>query len=241
MQIWNDPRASTRLRKWLYLLIAVCLLVSLGKFVLQASLFPVKQIQINGKLKHISQDQLQFVAQNKVIGDTLTLDLNQVKNSFEELSWIKEAEAKRHWPDTLEITIVEKKAIARWKEGGLVDSDGNWFEANTDEELPIFDGPKGSESQMKLMYEELTKTLQPEQLKVKALYLTDRNAWQVRLDNDILLKLGTDDALKRVDMLKTVWRKYLEAQASDIEYIDLRYSNGFALKMRSEPDKPVLG
>ena len=231
MLAWDDPRALARYRNWLYLLIVVGLLVAAGRYVLQSSL-PVRQVVVTGKLSKVSNEQLQFVIKHKISGNALTLDLNQIQREFERLAWVKQADVKRLWPDRLEIAITERVVLARWAAGGLIDENGVWFDAHTDEVLPVFDAPKGTEKQVTQMYRQLQPILNTMGEHLKVVQLSDRNAWQLTLQNDLKIRLGRKETLSRLQRTEKVWKKYLKAQENDIEYIDLRYPDGFALKLR---------
>ena len=242
MPIWDDPHTLARLRKWLYLVIALGLLLLGVHYVADSRLFPVRRIVLKGQLEKVSRDQLQYVVKHKVSGNVLMLDLNQVQDEFEQLTWVKTAEIKRLWPDQLEVAISERKALARWQNGGLLDVDGEWFDATTDEQLPLFSVPKGTEKEVVHIYTQLLPVLKGMDEELYALQLSDRNAWQLVFRSGVVIKLGRKDALERFKRIDKIWKKYLKHQENNIEYIDLRYPDGFALKLRnkssgtSEPD-----
>ncbi len=231
MPAWDDPRALARYRNWLYLFIVMGLLVAAGRYVLQSSL-PVRQVVVTGKLSKVSNEQLQFVIKHKISGNALTLELNQIQQEFERLAWVKQADVKRLWPDRLEVVITERVALARWSAGGLIDENGVWFDAYTDEVLPVFDAPQGTEKQIAQMYRQLQPMLNNMGERLKVIQLSDRNAWQLTLQNDLTIRLGRKETMNRLQRTEKVWKKYLKAQENDIEYIDLRYPDGFALKLR---------
>ena len=233
MQIWDDPKALARIRKWLYLVIVSCLLIVAVHYLLDDRFFSVQRVVIKGKLEKISDDQLQYVVQDRIKGNVFKLDLNYVQQGFEQLSWADQVRVTRQWPDQIVVTITERKALARWVGGGVIDMNGDWFEASTDESLPLFIAPEGSEKQIAQMYIQMLPVLkQMGEPLPKELSLTARNAWQITLKGDAVLKLGRTEPMIRLKRIVPVWKKYLKAQENDIEYIDLRYPDGFALKLR---------
>lgn len=237
MPVWDDARALTRYRNWLILIVTAGLFVFATKYVLQSHLFPVRQIVIKGDLKKVSNEQLQLVAQDKVYNDNvLTLDLNQVQSDFEQLPWVKKAEIKRLWPDRLEIEITERHVLARGSTGGLIDENGEWFDAFTDERLPIFNVPKGMERHTSKVYQTFSPLLSFMGEDIKELQLSDRNAWQLVMNNGLIVKLGRKDPVLRLQRMAKLWKKYLKVKEFDIEYIDLRYPDGFALKLKENND-----
>lgn len=238
MPAWGNARTLNRYKNWLLLIIMAGLLVVSVQYLLQSQLFPVRQITITGKLNKVSNEQLQLVAKDKVYNsNVLTLDLNQVQRDFEQLPWVKKAEVKRLWPDQLEVRITEREALARGVTGGLIDKNGEWFDAFTDEKLPILNTPKGMEKHASQMYQKFLPLLNFMGEGIKELQLSDRNAWQLVMNNGLVVKLGHQDPLPRLQRMAKLWKKYLKVKEFDIEYIDLRYPDGFALKLKENDDQ----
>lgn len=234
MRLWDDAGAIRRLSTWLYTLAAIALFAAVIVFVVYSSLFPVRKVQIDGKLSQVSHAQLQYIAEHGITGNLFTVDVHQIKQSFEQLPWVKKAEVRRFWPDKLEIAVIERQALARWDKNGLIDVDGVWFDGSTDAALPVFEGSQGTEVQMAMMYNKLKPVLAKSNLTIETLQLAERGAWQVTLDNGILLKLGRKNVLKRAQVLTQFWGSQLAEQQNNIEYIDLRYSNGFVVKAKTQ-------
>lgn len=234
MRLWDNARAIRRLSTWLYILAAIGFLAAIIVFVVYSSLFPIRQVQIDGKLSQVSRAQLQYIAEHDIAGNLFTVDVHQIKQAFERLPWVKKAEVRRFWPDKIEISVVERQTLARWDKDGLIDIDGIWFDGSTDEELPVFEGAQGTEVQMATMYNYLKPIFSKSNLVIQELQLAERGAWQVRLDNGVSLRLGRKDVLKRVQVLVEFWDSQLAMQQNTIEYIDLRYSNGFVLKAKTQ-------
>ena len=64
---------------------------------------------------------------------------------------------------------------------------------------------------------------------------TPRYAWQLRLDNGVHLMLGRDleAALARLERFVAVVDGSQGRMTTRFEYVDLRYPNGFALRVGS--------
>ena len=56
-------------------------------------------------------------------------------------------------------------------------------------------------------------------------------AWRMKLDNGLELELGRDEVGPRLDRFVAIWRQELSRLPYRMEYVDLRYPNGFAVKM----------
>ena len=64
----------------------------------------------------------------------------------------------------------------------------------------------------------------------KGINIDDRGAWQVQLDNDIVLKLGRGDWKSKLERFVTIYPQVMP-ENKKVDYIDLRYTAGAAVGM----------
>jgi hypothetical protein len=75
--------------------------------------------------------------------------------------------------------------------------------------------------------------------------LTPRRAWQVKLDKGPTIELGREDIEARLARYIALHERTVGVLKRRIEYVDLRYANGFAVRipgLKGEPEpgtKPV--
>ena len=227
----DNQRALFSLASFLTGLALLMGLVAGGYWLAHSPWFPVRVIRIDGTLKHVTPEQLKLVAESELRGTFFTLNLDATRETFEKLPWVRQAVVRRQWPDRLDIVIEEYEAAARWKHAGLLSTQGEWFDAATSESMPVVDGPGGSEPDLAQALERFGQTLQPAGLKIAELVLSDRRAWRMKLDNGLELELGRDEVGPRLDRFVAIWRQELSRLPYRMEYVDLRYPNGFAVKM----------
>ena len=202
-------------------------------------MFPVKKIQIHGPLARVTPEQLKFIAEHELSGTFFTLDIDKIRAAFGKLPWVKEAEIRRRWPDTLDIKVNEHKAVARWHENGLVGAEGEWFDAASDQVLPILNGPAGSQKEMGEMLLSIRDILVRAGLVPTKVHMSERRAWRVELNNGVWLELGRGNVEQRVTRFSSYWRGTLASLPYPIKYVDLRYPNGFAVRV-SNSNRPAL-
>lgn len=65
----------------------------------------------------------------------------------------------------------------------------------------------------------------------KGINIDDRGAWQVQLDNDIVLKLGRGYWKSKLERFVTIYPQIDVPENKKIDYIDLRYTAGAAVGM----------
>ncbi|MDO1509765.1 MULTISPECIES: cell division protein FtsQ/DivIB [unclassified Neisseria] len=235
--MWDNAGALRRITRWLMLLVVLILLGAFSVWVYNSPYFPVKQVKIEGDVKRTGNKQLQTVAQKYIRGNILKADLNGAQRAFEQLPWVAKVSVRRRLPDTVEIDLVERIPVARWKESGLVDSNGNLFKAATDESFPLFEGQPGAAKVMVKHYNEFSAILKPLELEIAKLEYTPRSAWSVELNNGISVRLGREHEIKRLQRFAEIWPDILSSQQSNLMYVDMRYKDGFAVRYRKQQEE----
>lgn len=81
----------------------------------RAPWLPIRQIELEGELSRHSLAAIRAHAAPLVAGHFLSLDLQQSREVFEQLPWVRHAVVRRVWPDTLRVTLEEHRAVAQWQ------------------------------------------------------------------------------------------------------------------------------
>ena len=68
-------------------------------------------------------------------------------------------------------------------------------------------------------------------LNLKAVAIDARGAWQVVLDNDVVLKLGRGDWKTKLDRFVTIYPQIEIPENKKLSYVDLRYASGASVGM----------
>ena len=94
--------------------------------------------------------------------------------------------------------------------------------------LPSLYGPGGSEQTALQGYRNMQSLLETSNLYIVEMFLSERFAWNVQLNNGIKLNLGRTEFIDRlqrfVDLLPLI-----SQQDKQIDYVDLRYDTGLAV------------
>ncbi|MDK2122466.1 cell division protein FtsQ/DivIB [Parachitinimonas caeni] len=237
--MWDKPQFLL----WLANLLtgfAVLLLLYAALFVaVHSPLFPVRKIQVDGQLSHITREQLQYVIRNELKGTFFTLDLDKTRQAFEKLPWVRQVSVRRRWPDRLEVTMEEHVALARWGSVSLLNTFGERFDAASNDPLPVLEGPDGSEKDLAAGYINFKEQLAPIKLQPTHVWLSARRAWRLELDKQLVLEVGRDNAETRVKKFVLAYPNTLAVMNRTVDYVDLRYPNGFAVRLPDfVPPKP---
>ncbi|HAI31856.1 MAG TPA: cell division protein FtsQ, partial [Thalassospira sp.] len=113
----------------------------------------VKNIEVSGREKTDTNALLAAIGQ-KPGTPIITFDVEAARERVEELSWVRSAKVERQLPDTLIVSIVERKPLALWQTEGrdhvLIDGDGEQlqnYELGDYLDLPVLvgdDAPKAA-------------------------------------------------------------------------------------------------
>ncbi len=215
----------------LYALAAVLMLYAVFFLLIHLPVFPLRTIDVNGQLSHVNRDQVRLIVQREMKGNFFTLDIKRIRSAFEKLPWVRTVNIRRRWPDRLEVVLEEHQALARWGGIGLVNTRGEVFHAASDSELPEFIGPTPeSAKDIAEHYEYFKTTLAPLNLVPQQIVLSPRRSWQVRLKGGMSLELGREEVRQRLDKLAGVYGRTVARLPATVNYVDLRYPNGFAVR-----------
>ena len=195
---------------------------------------PIRQISIIGEYQHIDKEQVDLIANEYIEGNFFSINLDQTRQAFKKLAWIREIAIRKKFPDTLEVTIEEHKPIARWGRIGLVNNYGEIFNAASQDELPLFIGYENFVKEMTLKFMEMNKILSKELMQVGTITLSERLSWEITTNNQVRVILGKDNIIKKLNLFTNNYQNILAELKNRIEYVDLRYKDGFSVKKLNE-------
>ncbi len=201
--------------------------------------FPIHHVKVYGAA-HMSHRDVQHALMPLVTRGFFAIDVDAVKEQLLQLPWVANASVWRIWPDQMVIAITERIPVARWNQHSLLSTNGEIFTADENtypQNLPQFIGPEGEQINMLENFVKMSRIVQPLHNKIAHLELSSYLAWSMTLDNGIKVNLGYKDILTRTNHFVKVYRKIVGKRAEDVEYVDLRYPNGLAVKWKSDKEE----
>jgi cell division protein FtsQ len=245
--VWNSPRLTRFAANALYAVAFALLAYGGSRYLSESPEFPLRTVVVQGELQHVERDDVAAALQGRVKGTFFSVDLDAVRVLLESVPWVRRAEVRRGWPDRLEVRVEEHIALARWQGGEprLINTHGEPFSAKSEASLPLFSGPAGTEGEVARRYAVFRELLSPLSLEPRQVQLSSRLAWQLRLSNGLGVQLGRDSDKERVEerlaKFVSVYPQTPGKPGRRLDYVDLRYPNGFALRApeipKSEPRK----
>jgi cell division protein FtsQ len=227
--MWDNPRLLNMLAGFLVGLTGLAFALTGLQLAMRSPLWPVRDVTVQGSLEHTTRGEIEAALRGRVAGNFFSVDVVEVRGALERLPWVRRAAVRRIWPDSLEATLEEHVALARWGERSLVNTYGERFAGASEAKLPRLSGPPRSEGEVARRYARFNEIVVPLGTRVEEVILTPRLAWQLRLGNGVRLALGRD-----ADAAEVRLERFVQAAAKGAaryDYVDLRYPNGFALRM----------
>jgi cell division protein FtsQ len=230
------PAWLRRLRALLAVPLAAVALYGMFKVVQLVLDQPVTNLVVEGTFQRVTPIQVEAAVADGLNAGFLTVDLGTLRGQVEALDWVDRANVGRRWPDTLIVRVSEHQAAARWGENGLLNVRGELFTEHSQHafaELPSLVGPPGTERDVARRYLAVRGKLAEADLSLERLELDERGSWRLVLGGGQEIRLGRRDIDKRLYRFFDVVAPALAATLPSVEYVDLRYTNGFAVGWRN--------
>jgi cell division protein FtsQ len=202
---------------------------------------PVRVISIDGSFQRVSPGQIEKAVGPFAHQGFMSANLEDIQRAVEALPWVDRARIARRWPNSLRVTVTEQTAAARWGESGLLNTRGELFvraAAHVPAELPRLSGPEGTESQVAQRYLSVQGRMLEAGMRIAALRLDERGAWEMDLDSRVTVRLGRRDVDARIERFIHTASQVIAHRLTEVNYVDMRYSNGFAIGWRN-PGTPA--
>lgn len=242
--MWHKPHLLNALADLLLLVASAALLAAAAVWLVRVPALPISQVVFLEPLAHTRKAEVEQVMPAALRGNFFSLNLESVRGALESLPWVRKVEVRRVWPAKLEVRVEEHKAVARWGEGRgeLVNSYGEVFAAVLQEpemiNMPLLFGPQGTAPEVLKRYSELIDTFKRVHEKPVAVTLSPRLAWQLRLENGMLVEIGREQPKApigvRLARFIEVYPEAVAQRSTRPTLVDLRYPNGFAMRVAAE-------
>lgn len=217
---------------------------------------PVNSIVITGEMPYTKRDDVLAAMNNINLGNFFQVDVNEIQSQVSALPWVYSVAVRKHWPNEVKIYIVDQTPVALWNGDFLLNQFGKAFQADIEQlkhALPQFFGPEGSELLALENFLNLNDLLEYKNLAIDELVLSERYSWQLTLNDGVMLNLGREERVKRVQRFMDIYpliKTHLKQQDKQknnrekqlkqaVDYIDLRYDTGLAVGWKSLAKLPL--
>jgi len=195
---------------------------------------PLQQIILQTDIPSAEKVALQAQLNGHLSDSFFGADLQELRQEVESHPWVSDAKVSRVWPNRLMVEASQQIFMARWQDGGFINHEGELVlvapsQVMGSERLPILAGPAGSAWAMSQLFRQMSWMVSRDDLTIHQLSMARRGAVEVRLNNSIILVLGREQVLPRLQRLMKVYHSHFITKASSIKQIDGRYAHGVSV------------
>lgn len=193
--------------------------------------FTIKEVQVKGDLQYIKQNDVDD-AYRDLIGKSLLLTpLNQLLDIANSPEWVEFTKVRKLWPNKVLVEIHEHAPLAYWGSRQMITTSGELISITSPValELPKLIGPEGTDRIVVEQFHLVSQALSVVDLPIQTLVLEDRGAWNLYFENGLLVKLGRDEILERLQRFIAVYKSDLSGRIKEVGIVDARYSHGVAV------------
>jgi cell division protein FtsQ len=224
-------------RRWMTTAASLAAIAAVIGLIVWAMNQPIESVSISGRFQRVATVDIERAVKQRVRGAGLVgVNLEEVRQTIDALPWVDTVSVQRAWPRGLSVTVTEQVPAARWGEAGLLNTRGELFANETRHippELAQLSGPDGKEGVVAQRYLAAQGRLVEAGMRISALRLDARGAWEFDLSNGVTVRLGRRLVDERFDTFLRTALKQIARRADDIAYVDMRYANGFAIGWRN--------
>lgn len=238
-QLMIDEKRNQDLRLFIAGMILITIIFVLfiwgGLLLMNPGTLPIKNVRVEGEFRQLSPETLQATVTAVVRGGFFNVNVETIQEKLFQNPWVYMVTVSRNWPDGLSVQVTEQSAIARWGERGLINPDAELFSPGKDtypENLPVLTGPENTYALLLERFNQIRDILLKSKHELSSLTLNDRRSWEFELVNGPLIILGKRDFTNRIDRVAKHVTLNLKDKLKQIKLIDMRYTNGFAVKWK---------
>lgn len=235
------------------LLLAVIVVAAAGlalRWVVRLPVFAIRAIQVDGDVTRNSEASLRANALPRLSGSFLSMNLQDGRDAFEAVPWVRRAVVQRVWPSRLVVKLEEHRPSAYWEAEGadaqgeagierlLVNSFGEVFQANLgdveDDDLPVLAGPVGTAAAMLPMWQRLQAVSKALGEQVERLDLSGRGSWRLTFESGAVIELGRGsetEILARYSQFVRSITQITSLNRAPLLSADLRHADGYAVRL----------
>lgn len=210
-----------------------------------ADSLPIEAIVVKGERRFTSNEEIRSAMEGLLRSSFFKVDVNKVQKSLEALPWVYQASVRREWPAKFKVFLKEQEPIAHWNGSEWLNKQGDIFNApdvKYDKALtllPYLYGENVAVKEVLTAYRQINQLLQIYGFNINSLSFNSRHAWRLTLSNGIVLNLGREDRMTRVQRFIDLYPK-LEQAKMPINIVDLRYDTGLAVSWKNTHEESQL-
>ena len=193
----------------------------------------IEAIIVQTALHRVDKADVRNIARAYMQAGFFTVDLDSFEQQLNNLPWVYRANIQRQWPRRLVIEIEEQTPHFRWGDQALLGTAGQMFTVNdlsAFKHLPRLQGVAGRRKYLLGLYHQYNARFHKAGAAIIELTEDARYNKVIRLANGIAINVGRENAERQIERCLQSFAGFSRAERKAIASIDLRHSNGFAVR-----------
>lgn len=194
---------------------------------------PIQRIQVHGEWKVLTEKNIAEVVVIYQTDTFLSIDLDRLVKQLETQPWIARARARREWPNTVSLDIVEQVPIAYWGDREMVSAKGRIFEHHglyQGQPLPHLWSAVATPAETMSYYQIFERQLQAVNLQLRGISQNLQGDWELMLDNGLRVLLDRSDPAGSIRYFASIYQQVVLPAQQQALVVDMRYRHGAAIK-----------
>ncbi len=189
--------------------------------------YPIKEVTISSSNSRYNQDDVYEYLDSIYGKNLLTLDIDKIKFMIIKDKWIRDAEISKIFPDEIKIIIIEHEPLAIYNDL-LMTINGNLIDYSKIDNIPIIRDNTNDQDVSYQILKKVSQKLIKIDLEIKKIEIF-HSLINIKTQEAILIS-DREKIYENIDRLIRSYNKLKDLYDKDIYSIDMRYSNGFAIK-----------
>ena len=231
--------------KMMYLLLILLMLFGIVMAVNTLYQAPPAKITIDPKgLSSAQYKILNDTMQAQKVGSFFTTDLPVLQNTVLQMPWVEDVSIQRDWNRGIVISALPRQPVAKFGSERLIDANGQAYIPADSRSLyqPDFANLQGDSSQSALimqMTQQVNTWYAPVGIEVQDVFLSPRMTWLFRFNNGMRIIVDNENTYQKLYGVSQLLDNQLANKREQIQSLDLRYKNGFAITWKSDNVAPL--
>ncbi|WP_227431084.1 cell division protein FtsQ/DivIB [Psychrobacter sp. I-STPA6b] len=222
-------------------LMMLCIIV-VAIIMVVKSLYEVPPTQLvvdHSNLTPAQYQSLNTAMQGQEVGNFFTTQLPELRDAVMQLPWVNEVSIQRDWHKGIVVSALPRQPIAKFGTERLIDASGQVYVPADSQMLkqPEFVNLQGDSEQSPLimqMMQQVNTWFAPAGLEVQDVILSPRMTWLIRFNNGLRVIVDNENTYQKLFNASQILLNQLAEKQDEIQTLDLRYKNGFAISWKSD-------
>ena len=211
-------------------LVAIALAAAgLAVYSVAGPVFHVEKVEVEGDSWAVSESDVRAGLAQSGEMSLLLGDFEKLSDKVAANVLVRDATVTLDYPGIVRLQVFAREPYARSADGGLIDSNGEWYQSETKKELPIFAMPRALMPEAIVFFSDAMETLEGHGFGITQLH-HDWDGWRIFLDNGWVVLLGENKKRQRLDRFAAALPdlRAILNEKGGIRF-DMRYPHGMAV------------